>query len=384
MHAAMISICSVCVSAPAVSVELNRPVPKLVVEQEFEAALETRILNAAWERIPLRTILTDIARTKQVSIVLDRRIDPDQQPAIRLSGQTLRESIDLIASRVGGATSVVGHCIYVGPVEGVNKLATLIELRNDEIFGDSAKTQGAQQSKRQFQLSARKTAHWNDLDSPVEVSERIARQFGLRVSGIEQIPHDLWRSGTLPMMNAAESLSIVLIQFDKTFHWSPTGIVIVPAPARVTIERLHTPRGQTPTQAAADWRVRFKVQAESRGSQVAVVGTTEQQDQVASLIRPTTKSATPPRRRLAKPPMIEFTFSQKQVPAIAVIQNLQTKGGFKFVYDKAALQTAGVNLAAKVDIEVVKASPSEFLRAVLDPIGVAFELDGKTVRLRSK
>ncbi|MDA1014157.1 MAG: hypothetical protein O3A00_06850 [Planctomycetota bacterium] len=384
MQAIVFSICSMCVADPGVSVELDRPIPKLVVEQEFDAALETRILNAAWERVSLRTILRDVARTKQVSIILDRRIDPDQQPSIRLSGQTLRESIDLIAKRVNAASSVIGNCIYMGPVEGVNKLATLIEVRNDEIFGESTQPTSAALDKRKFELSKQKTVHWNDLDQPADLTQRIANQFGLRVTGVDQIPHDLWRGGTLPMMSAVESLSIVLIQFDKTFLWSPTGISIVSAPARITIERLYTPRGQSPGQAAAEWKTRFNVQAAPRGTQVVVVGSAEQHAEILDLVQPATASGTKPRRRLTKPPRIEFTLSQEQVPVIAVLQNLEKKGGFKFVYDKNALESAGVNLAAKVDINVVKASPAEFLKAVLDPIGVAFDLDGKTVTLRAK
>lgn len=381
MTSTLTAIWAICICAPG-DVQLDSPVPQLAVERDFRAALETRILNAGWERVPLRVILNDLARSKNVSIVLDRRVNSEQQPAVKLQGETFYEAIELVASKCGAGVSVIGNCIYVGPTDSARKLATLVELRRREIFGASSSRPG---NGSQLQLSKKTTVHWNDLDESAAVIEATARTYGQSLTGIERIPHDLWRRTTLPAMDAVETLSVLLIQFDQTFRLSGTSIAILPAPAEASFEKLHTPRGQTAARAATEWQAKFGVKAEPRGRQIAVVGTVEDHEDIAELIRPTSTRPRPRTgRKLVKPPSIEFTFSQKQVPVLAIVNNLTESGGFTFKYDAAVLTAAGVDLTAKVDINVQKASPEEFLKAVFDPINVAVDIAGKTVTLRAK
>ncbi len=57
-------------------------------------------------------------------------------------------------------------------------------------------------------------------------------------------------------------------------------------------------------------------------------------------------------------------------------------GQLTFDYDANALKQAGIDLEQRVTFEVKNATIEQLLKAALDPLKVAFELDDRTVRLK--
>ena len=60
------------------NVELDRPVPRLNTAGRFKKKLENP-LTFSWKYLELRDVLETISENFQISILLDRRIDPDQK-----------------------------------------------------------------------------------------------------------------------------------------------------------------------------------------------------------------------------------------------------------------------------------------------------------------
>lgn len=369
--------------ADGTKIVLDRPVPDRLTGGPFRAELD-RPVSASWSNLDLRSILTRIAETRRVAILLDRRIDSTQKLAVDLNGETLHEGLATITERVGGRLSVVGSTAFIGPAESASKLRTLVRIRSDELSALSKTVPG----RRLVELSRSSTCHWNDLDRPADLIRRIAGRYGLDVVDLDRVPHDLWAGATLPAASPAEALSLVLIQFDLTFQWSDRAdaVRIVPVPKEVAIERSYAPVRMRPANAlekikeviAAEGRVEF------RGGRIRVRGTVEEHESVAALLYPDRRRSA--RAKPVRPVPIErrrFTLRIRRVPASAVMQKLE-QSGIVFKYDAAALAAAGTDLNRPVTMDVEDATPEEFFGAIFNPLGLKFNVEGLTVTLTPK
>lgn len=360
-------------------VVLDRPVPALVTGSRFESELRGTI-SASWQQVALRPMLRRISEDRHVGILLDRRIDPTQELAVDFDNQTLLSGLQDVARRAGGAVSVVGNTVYIGPLNAAAKLRTLVQLRSNELFALGSQLARA----RHFALADRRILHWNDLAEPRDLVEQIAQRYKLQVENVDLIPHDLWAGATLPDVDAWEALSLVLIQFDLTFEWTgrAAGIRIVPVPRHVWIEERYTPPEVPAGDVLRQWEAqRPGLALAVQGDQLIVRGTVEQQEAVEELLRPglakeRTKHGDAPialRRRT-------FTLRLKRAPARAVMKKLEMSG-VVFRYDAQKLAKAGIDLDTPVSMELHDATADEFFRALCDPLGLKFEIHNVTVTL---
>ncbi len=216
--------------------------------RRFTAALE-QPLSGSWKGVPLRSVLRRLSHEQQIAILLDRRVDADQELQIETGDRPLRSAVDEIARATRLGVTQVGNCLIVAPAVPVLRLRTLIALRDKGLQRDSASDAAAAQLRTQ-----KATIAWEDLERPAEIVTRIGRQFGLSVVGLEQMPHDLWAGATIPEATASEALSLVLNQFDLTFEWLPheSGVRLVPIPTQVAIERTYTLHGKSAAQTLRD------------------------------------------------------------------------------------------------------------------------------------
>jgi hypothetical protein len=364
-------------SGPGAEVVTDGFPPARLAGGRFTAELN-RPLTASWKGLPLRDVVRRISDEREISILLDRRIDPSQELAIDFAGEPLRDALQIIASKARAEMRVIANVVYLGPEATAAKLRTVIELRGEEL-----NTSETSLSRRQ-ELAGRRTIHWNDLDRPADIVRRVASLYGLEVPGLEQVPHDLWSGATLPDLSAREALSLVLIQFDLTFAWEEGGaaIRIVPLPERLVLERRYRPRGESSAAAAERWRGEFPgLRAELRGNEVAVTATAEQHEAIAESLQPRRSTG---RSHAAERPMpIEhrrFTLQMERVPVSALMEKLE-ESGMIFEYDAAKLAQAGVDLDQAITVRVRDAEPDEFFRAVFEPLGVRHSFKGLRVRL---
>lgn len=338
-------------------------------------------LAATWENVDLRTIAGRISAARHVALVVDRRIDPSRARSFSADGELLGAFLERLAGESSAGTSVTGSVVYVGPAAAALKLRTLVALRQSEL----AEVAGKSGSARRRELTRATGFQWNDLDRPSDLVERLAQEHRLNLEGQEQIPHDLWGAATIPDASFVEALSLILIQWDLTFEWidRAAGIRLVNVPERVVIEKRHRAPARELAELAID-RCRDQVpglEMRSAGKgEIAAVGTIEQHEALERLLRP---AAGPAKKA---PTSTTFTLQFKNGRVKSLLEKLSgpADGQWRFEYDAAALRSAGIDLDQRISFEVNKAPIEELLKAALDPLGLAFSVEGKTIVLSPK
>ena len=237
MKFAVILLCFLSDSDVRPTVELHRPVPRLLTAGQFKKILkkplppESETWKFRWKRLELREVLSDVQQVFRISVLLDRRIDPNQKLDGVLKEIPLQKGLDSIAKSASAEIRIVANTVYVGPSRSADLIQKLVRLRTAELVAHSKEKQFPKGRYRK--LAQRNRLHWNDLDRPADIIEQIATRYKLEVKGIDRVPHDLWAHATLPAINSYEAFSLVLIQFDLTFQWNNDASVIqiVPLPA---------------------------------------------------------------------------------------------------------------------------------------------------------
>jgi hypothetical protein len=314
--------------------------------------------------------------------LLDRRVDPDQMIDSDTGDRSLRSAIDEIAQTAHAATSRAGNCLVVAPAAAAGRLRTVVALREGELAArksDSARTARLR--------SERATIRWDDLERPAEIVQTIGRHFGLTVSGIEMIPHDLWAGATEPEVTAAEALSLVLNQFDLTFEWTDrgAGVRLVALPATVVIERTYALHGKSAGEVLHTIHAKIEgLDVEVRGGLLLVKGSVEQQEAVASLLGLSRKPSRTSTKRAASPlEKQSFTLQAHGVSLRDLFSELE-KQGLTIEYDAARLEKAGIDLSQKVSIDLPQLPAPRFFSTLLDPYGLTYHFNRTSVVIEPK
>ena len=349
-------------------------------------ALDATVPGVGWRNVSLRSLLEQVERGYGVCMLRDRRIDPTRRPEVAASNIPLRALLSDLASAADAELRFVGDAAYLGPPEAAAVVRTLAELRRQELVS------AAGPAARRTALQRSDAVRWSDLTSSADVLHAVAARFGLTIENPEDLPHDLWPGGTLAGVSAAEGLTLVLIQFDLTFAWSNDlrSIRLVPLPSdrnAIVLTRALFSRDRPPGQAAVAWEAKVPgIEAAAQADRVVVTGTVEQFEALEAALA---TGGPGPRPREPKPPDISplsrrrFTLTVARVPASAMMAKLE-ESGVVFEHDAAAFAAAGIDLDSPVTIDVRQATADEFLQALFDPLGVAFETRGVVVRLRPK
>jgi hypothetical protein len=344
--------------------------------RQFATALQQPI-SAAWKGVPLRTILRRLSHEQQISILLDRRVDPDQDVRVAINDRPLRVAVNEIAQATRLGVTQVGNSLIVAPAAPILRVRTLIALRDAELAKLSTSSDAATRLRGQ-----KATVAWEDLERPVDIVTRVGRQFGLSIEGLEKVPHDLWAGATIPDATACEALTLVLNQLDLTFEWLPreTGVRLVQVPDHVAIERSYALNGKRAPQTIRILNSLVEgLDAQSRGNKLVVRGTLEQHEIVASVIRGNNGSAQSKSKQHAV--AIEKQSFMLQAGGVS-LQDLFVelkKQGLPLEYDAALLKKAGIDLRRKVDIDLPSLPAAEFLTRLLDPHGLTFRFERGTV-----
>jgi len=353
---------------------------KPVIGAKFEEALN-QPLGLTWTDESLRTGLRKLSETRQISILLDRRVDPETKISIDLQRTPLRDILRQLCEQAGLGLSVVGHTIYIGPTTTTRRLRTVIELQTDQLLGGVNSP-----FKPPLALLQRRSLQWDDFDRPAHLTSRIAELFGFKIENPERVPHDLWPSGSIPNASPTEMLLLVAAQFDLSIEWHPKGTSVrfVPLPDSASIERSYEVKSKTPEVVSA-WQVQFpSIRASVKGSKVLVSATVEEHEALAASLRAprTTPTNTQPATTGTK--AVTFTFEIKSAPLLAIMQAVESKSNFVFAYDADELKAAGIDLTRRLDIKMTKASPADLFHAIFDDSQIAFAFDGNTVRLTAR
>lgn len=193
----------------------------------------------SWHGLPLRRATERLAETQNLSIWLDRRVDPTQKLDLELSQTTLREVCDQIAAELAIAWVPYENLVYFGPPERVAELRTLRALARQELAGLAEEKRGAWLQPCGLSI--------HRLAEPRQVVSQVIHPVGVRITGLERIPHDLWPAGELPAMAPADQLTLLLSGFNLTWKLDDEGqtVIITPIVRPVLISRQVPPEAKT-------------------------------------------------------------------------------------------------------------------------------------------
>jgi len=353
--------------------------PQFLVGPEFHRQFD-RPITVARDDVELRDLLRRLGETQRIAILLDRRIDPNQEIDVQLPLMTFRDALAAIAQQVEAEVSIVGSTVYLGPPHAAQDLRTLIALRELELAPFSE-----QLGRRNFELSRRHTIDWLDLDRPRDLLPRLAAAASLTVMDTQLVPHDLWAGATLAEVNVVEALSLVLIQFDLTFNWTGVaeGIEPTPVPRIVALEKTHTVSGISPQNARQRIAEAFPdLELRIAGRELTATTTIERHEAIAVLARggslgqPAPQNFGPLKNR-------RFTMRLVRERLGDVLATL-TANGLDVRYDAEQLKAGGVDPYEKLSFDLKQATIRELLDAICEPFPMTYRIEGEVITLSAE
>jgi hypothetical protein len=361
------------------SVVTKADVPKnLLSEAAFNRALNEP-LTARFDEMELGKLLKTLGDERRLAFLVDRRIDPTRAVSWRTGGEPFLEAVDDRLSANHASARAVGSTIFVGPEDSLKKLRTVITLRMEEL-----RAKGDQALKQQFAVLRDHSLSWEEATEPRTFLAEISRRWGIVIHGVDQMPYDLWPAGLLYDVNFVEALSLVLIQYDRTFEWDKEAgsVTIVPMPEKVWIERKHSiPAARRDSLVDDVGGILKSIDHTLERDRLLVRGSIEEHEKIATALgqrpgksTPTKVSGAPLKQRL-------FTLTADKVRIGDALQALREQG-ITIEYDEAAFEAAKIDLTRRVDLKLNKASADVFLSVLCDPLQVDYEIDGVTVRLK--
>ena len=318
---------------------------------------------------PLRDSLDSLQEVYQVCIFLDRRVDPNQRVTLTTGALPLRDRLTQIAEPLDLGSAVLEWGVYIGPLDTATSLATLTALQQQQIRG------GERVVARR--LLADRPLNWPHLTQPRQIIDQLAKTYGVEVEGLEEMPFDLWAEKSLPEMDFAAALTLLLAGFNSHFEWRDGGQVarVIPLPKDVAIqESYRLPTGREPP--LEQWKDGFAgATFVIKGREVQVDGPLEAHKAVRDWVngRSGRPAARPGGDRVLTLTIASATLQQAS-------DYLAKQLELEFVFTPAAQEL----LSERIAIEVKEASLDELLHELLDPLGLEFELKDKQVNVSLK
>ena len=315
-----------------------------------------------WSEVPLRDAVTNLSETRRLTVWLDRRCDPNEPISFGANLPRLKDCLWKLANEKPDLdVAWLDDVIYIGPSNAANRLAT-VNVIHEQMLSKLSGSIGSPWRRRKSMI-------WPRLTSPVDLLNELEQELGREIRGKEQVTHDLWAAKRLPSLPLFQRLELLLVGFDLTFVFEPNGgakIVTMPTEPRAT-ERVSIPSERTeeikellaqhPTaklddrELAASWRVHKLVERS---------------------LEP------PPDNRI----LDQLRYNLKAENQLlgnfvkSLCKQLELSCEFQGV-DEAVLEQ-------RISFEVHQASLRRLFLAILEPVGLQFELEDQQLRIMPK
>jgi len=312
--------------------------------------------------------LANLSRSQQVAIFLDRRVDPDQHVTISAQAVTMRQFLDDLVESLGQGVSHIGPVVYIGPKETASVLATVVELRREEMQSLSAA------AKARLERAA--PVKWPDLTTPRELIEGLAADVGFEVEGIDRVPHDLWPEVDLPPLTFSQRMSLLLAGFHRTFGFGQgdSTIRLSPMPETAVLKRVYRPGTTLGNKLALLAEKYPNASITKDADQVVVIGTVEEHDAIKRVLEGRTERPTSNER----PTVGQRVYTGKiEGPVGAIASGLAKQLGLQVEFDPRTTE----KLNQLVSYDAKEVSLEELLDALFSQAGLSYELTGKTLRV---
>ena len=318
-------------------------------------------VGVTWRQTPLRSALNGLSSSQSVAMFLDRRIDPDQEIDFSVDDVKLKTALDRLATDHGFGMSYVGPVVYLGPTGVTAKLATLMELRNEQI----ARLPSVVRKK----WRRRHVWRWSDVTEPRQLMKELAAETGIDILGLEQVPYDLWPAANLPPLSLSQRLTLVAAGFQLTFAISDNGrfVRLVPIPARVSLQRSYDLGRRAADVAEKLSRMLPAAGIRLQGAMLLVDASAEDHQTVRAYFQGY-KKPSDTSNRLRK----LYTLRVVDKRAEPLLRSLATRFSLKVDIDSGVSQ----QLTQTVRFHVVNVTLDDLFHAVLRPLGLKHEIRG--------
>lgn len=362
----LLAVCSPCGSAPAA----EETAPTMwKTGQELERQLETAV-GITWAGNPLRHAVGNLARSQQVAIFLDRRVDPDQEVQFSVNDVALRQVLQRLAAELKLGICRVGPVSYLGPKSAADALGTLAAIKDEQSRSLPVDVRG--------RLARTKPLRWAELSTPRELLGQVTQEAGFRLAGLEQVPHDLWPAVDLPSLTLTQRLSLLLSGFDLTFEVSEDGrtIQLTPLPTNRVFERSYTVTSQHASELEQLARRFPQASLTREPGKVLVAGTLEVHEAVRELLTPK-RPVPPPRTKPTGKADSTWTLKVENKPIGAVAKTIATRLQCQLEYDPQLRS----KLEQLVSLDLKNVTLEELLHAALSRAGLTYQLEEKVLRI---
>lgn len=325
------------------------------VDWKKDAAFRQQLslpVGIAWGDNPLRPALDRLARSQQVAMLLDRRVDPDQRVEFTSRDESLELALARLCQQLELGRAVVGSVVYLGPRDTADRLATVAAMRRKD--AGNLPAAGKARWLKQQPLA------WPELSTPREIIDRLAAEGRFKVEGT--VPHDVWPAADFPSLPLTDRLSLVLAGFGLTYTMEQNGAVARLSPLPEAVEYAKSYTRSDPAKLAAELkRVLPQLDIQRKGDEVVVVARHEDHETIDRLLRgEKVRTVTP------KGSEKLYSLRVENQSAGAVVKRIAQELGKELKYDEAAL----ARLREKVSFTVQEVSLDSLLKTTLEPLGL--------------
>ena len=298
------------------------------------APLSSQPVSVHWSGVPLRQAMDRLAASQQFGFWLDRRVDPSLPIDLEATREPLGALVErLAASRQLGAV-IHERVVYIGPPAAVAALPKLFEYQRRQAM------RLPEVSRKK--LTAKNALKFPMLTEPRNLLENMIDAAGFEPENLDTLPHDLWDAVDLPPLPLTDRLTLVLIGFDLSFETDAASRSFILKPLRtVPYQRIDLTAATEPAVGAEN---------------------------------DTPVKEVPLSRR-------RFTLTIRDQEAGPLLKTLGERLGVEVQVDEESLGKKGVDLNKRISVEVKKVNAAGLFRAVTQPIGAAFKIQGDRVTI---
>lgn len=287
-------------------------------------------VHASWTRVPLRDWTSRVTELAGRPVILDRRINPDLPVTLVAHGEPLREILHRVAAEAGAAVDELESTIRIVP--------TAVAGRSFHADQDRRLRVSKTPPDLRRLLIATAPWAWPAASRPRDLVTSLAASSGLDLEGIDTIPHDHFPAADLPGLSLAERLDLVLAHFDRRVIWG--GRSGKPAGRIIAID--------AEIAAAAHHQ----------------------------------KPRSPPTAKPGRTVKVRDEFTLKlEAPLDQALAAITRQLDLDLDLDGASLAARGIAPGEIVRADVVKASREDLFDAILGPVGLAWRLEGRRLRV---
>ncbi|MFN7706696.1 MAG: hypothetical protein ACK5O5_00170 [bacterium] len=350
--------CFLILSIFAQAVLIGQEPPPLRLESERRShQLLTTPTSLLKKNSPLGETLSTIAQQANLTLWLDRRIDPNALVEMTARDQPLGEILHDLASRTATSFGIIESTLYWGPAG----CGPRIEAAHWQLLCDHP------------ELRTRTSFSWEPISEPSHLLRELAANESLQWISLDPIEHDLWnegrieattRAGLLTLMPAGDESTVQVQSSDQ-----PIQLQIVPLPETAEVSAPYPTSPRSKVEAFLKSHPLSKARIDS-GSIELVGPVADHRDWVWGGPSKTLPRSTPGGDPLAKQ---RFT-ARLQGTLAEVLQSLADSQGIQFHPWPLPESLA----AMRIDVETNKASIDE----LLEKIGAASKVSFRRDRLK--